>query len=140
MADFAFTVNALRERLIAEFTALPLYWPNGDRDPVRDGAIDGFVFSEARLVSEGAVTLGFDTERLHRDLGEFVVTVYVPTGSRIGAAETHAETIRRAFGPNSVPDVRITRRLIGQGVAVDGPLGRWYALAVVIEYQSDRME
>lgn len=140
MTDFAATVNALRNRLATEFTALPLYWPNGDKDPVTDGATTGFVFSEARLVHEGPVTLGFDGERLHRDLGEFVVTIYVPTGSRIGAVEAHAENVRRSFGVNSVPGLRITRRVIGSGVPVDGPMGRWYAVPVIIEFQSDRME
>lgn len=136
MADFTAAVGALRARLEANFAALPIYWPNDPREP----NVNGFVYCEAYLVDENAVSLGFDGERRHRDLGELVVNVYVPAGTLIGAAESYANTIRNLFSPNSVADVQITSRRIGRGQRVSGGSGGWYAVPVIVEWFSDRIE
>ena len=140
MSDFVAAVNALRSKLDAGFTTLPRYWPNDEREPTLEAAPNGFVLSEVRLQDEKPITIGPDGSRLHRDFGEFVVNVFVPAGSRAGTAETHAQSIRTLFGVNAVSGVRITRRFIGAGSNINGPLGRFWAVPVVIEWFSDRTE
>jgi len=137
MADFVASVAALRSALETGFVALPLYWPNDPRDP--SGEMDGWAYSEARLSAERQVCLGVAGERRHRDFGEFVVTVFAPLGSLSGTAETHAQSIRALF-PSRVGDVVILNKSIGAGRRVEGPNGRWYAVPVIISWQSDRIE
>lgn len=140
MADFNATADALRAHLVAQFTALPIYWPNDDRDPSANSAAkDGWVLGEVRLLDEGPACLGNDGNRLHEDIGEFVVNIFVPVGTRVGTVETHATAIRAAFGVKSVAGVTITRRTIGPGERVDG-VGKWYAVPVIIEFRSYRTE
>lgn len=140
MADFVATLAALRSALEAGFSALPLYWPNDPREPTLEDCPNGFVFSEGRLLDERASTLGPAGARTHRDTGEFLITVFVPAGTLAGAAEGHAEAIRALFKTRSVAGVVTTRRTIGQGQHVNGPLGRFWAVPVVIEYFTDRTE
>lgn len=140
MSDFVATMAALRSHLEVGFTALPLYWPNGDAEPSLASAPNGFVYSEGRVLAEGPVTIGPDGTRTHRDDGDFTVTVYVPAGTLVGAAEGHAQSLRTLFGVNSGSGVRIKSRTIGQGQHVNGPLGRFWAVPVVIMWQSDRIE
>lgn len=140
MSDYAATMAAFRNKLIAGFTALPLYYPNDPRSPIDEGHIDGFVYSEGHVFAEEPASLGFDGERLHRDHGEYIVTVYVPVSSHVGTAEGHAQTIRNLFGPNGVTGVHILGRTIGTGRRIEGPLGRWFAISVVIDFWTDRIE
>lgn len=140
MSDFIAAVNILRARLQSEFTALPLRWPNDNRDASLKSAPDGFVYSEARNTDEGPASIGPDGSRRHRDRGEFAVYVYVPRGTLAGAAEAHAAAIRTAFAVSRVSDVVITRRTIGAGRTVEGPDGRLWCIPVTIEFFSDRLE
>lgn len=142
MADFEISAAALRGKLETGFTALPLYWPNDPRDPIKTGGKDGWVYSELRVIDEGAVSLGADGQRTHRDTGEFEIFVYVPRGTLAGTAEAHAASIRTLYGVNSLigQGVRVTRRTIGRGELVDGPDGRWWAVPVLIEWFADRTE
>lgn len=140
MSNFVAATAALRTALETGFTALPLYWPNGSSDPTLADAPNGFVFSRVRLLDEGAVSIGPNGARTHRDRGEFAVYVYVPAGTLSGAAEAHAEAIRALFGVTSVADVIVTRRTIAEGRDVDGPYGRLWCVPVLVEWFSDRTE
>ena len=140
MSDFVATVDAFRTRLETSFTALPVYWPNDDRDPIATGGAKGWIYAEMEIIDERPVSLGHDGIRRHRDIGVFEVIVYVPRGTRTGLAEQHAETIRNLFKANSVAGCQITSRRIGVGDTVEGPQGRWYAVPVRIEFFTDRTE
>lgn len=139
MTDFTDAVNALRTKL-QEFSTLPLFWPNDQRDPSGSNAKSGFVYSETRLTSEGPVSIGPDGSRTHRDFGEMSVYVYVPRGTKSGTAEAHAQTIRNLFKLNAVAGVRITGRTIGAGAIVSGPNGSWYSVPIFISWFADRIE
>lgn len=142
MGDFTDTADALRAKL-AEFTALPVYWPNGDQ-PSIDAAPAGFVYSEVHGYTGYQMCLGFaDGQRESRDEGELEIWVCVPRGSRAGAAEQYAEQIRALFQPNNVSGVTVNRRTIGRGResgAVNGQSGRVWAVPVVIQWHADRVE
>jgi len=140
VADFEATAAALRNHLIANFTALPLFWPNDDRKPAANGGRDGWVLSEIRLLDERPITIGPDGNRRHRDTGEFAIYVYVPVGSKAGTVEKHAAAIRAAFAHSARTDVIITRRTIGAGEHVNGASGRWWCVPVIVEWYSDRTE
>lgn len=139
MPDFAATTAALRTRL-QTFTDLPLYWPNDDRTPTLEVAPNGFIYSEVRHVDERPISLGPDGERVHRDFGELAIYVYVPRGSKIGTAETHAQTIRNLFKLSAVAGIKCTRRTIGQGAASESDVGRFWSVPVVVEFFTDRTE
>lgn len=140
MADFPTVFGSLRTRLESNFAALPLYWPNDDREPSLDDCPNGFVLSELRVVDEGAVSLGKDGERWHSDTGELAIYVYVPRGTLAGTAEAHAKTIRDLFKMSAVDDVTVTRRVIGAGATVDGGGSKWWAVPIIISWFSDRIE
>ena len=140
MPSYPEAVNALRAALEAGFSALPLRWPNDDRLATLDVAPNGFVYSEARLSSEGPASIGEDGTRTHRDSGEFAIYVYVPRGTLAGTAEAHAEAIRDIFKVRAVSGVVITSRTIGAGATVEGPNGRFWAVPVYINWFSDRIE
>jgi hypothetical protein len=138
--NYVTAVGNIRQALVTGFTALPLFWPNDDREPTLDVAPAGFIYSEPRLLDEGQRTLGPVGHRTHRDVGEMAIYVYVPQGTKAGAAEGHAEAIRALFGTTAVPGVIVTRRYIGAGAHVNGPTGRFWAVPVIIEWWSDRTE
>lgn len=140
MSDFVTTAAAFRSHLEDNFTALPVYWPNDDRDPIASGGAKGWVYAELYVVDERPVSLGYDGTRRHRDTCIFDVFVYMPRGSRTGLAEQHAQTIRNLFKSNSIPGAPITSRRIGLGETVEGPQGRWYAVPIRIEFFTDRTE
>ncbi len=140
MADFTTYTAALRARLIAEFTALPLYWPNDDRTPTLEAAPNGFVYSEIEVRDEEPASLGPNGQRSHRDYGEFRIYVYVPRGSLAGTAEGYAEQIRAAFKVPDVPDVVFTRRTIGAGQASENDVGRFWAVPVILQFYANRTE
>lgn len=139
MANYVATMNALRGKL-AEFTALPLYWPNDSRAPSPADAPLGFVFSEGRILDETPITLGPNGARFHRDYGEFMVYVYVPRKSKIGQAETWAQQIRELFGLTAIDGIHITSRVIEAGDLVDSSFGQYYAIPIRIEFNTDRLE
>lgn len=133
-------VNALRAHLDAS-TTLPCYWPNSPTNPADDTAAQtGWVFSEAFLQDERPVSLGPSGSRAHRDYGEFAIYVYVPLGSKIGTAETTVEGIRAAFGMTTIPGLVIDKKTIQRGEEVTGPNGRWYAVPLILEWWTDRVE
>lgn len=139
MADFVDTANTLRTKL-KEFTALPIFWENGDVQPNPQSCPDGYVYAEVDMYSSQSIALG-NTE--FRDVGEFVVSVHVPRGSRAGAAEQYAQDIRALFQPSALGDVRIEDRKIAKGRgagAVNGPLGATWCVPVIIEWYADRKE
>lgn len=140
MSNFVAAANALRAALQAGFTTLPLFWPNDPRDPTLDIAPNGFVYSEARVLTEGPVTLGQTGTRTHRDVGELAIYVYVPQGKLIGTAEGYAEAIRALFGVTAISGVIVTSRTIGQGQLVSGPNGRAWSIPIIIQWFSDRTE
>jgi len=140
VADYVATLAALRTALATGFTALPLYWPNDDREPDLTAAPNGFVYSEPRLLDEAQKTIGPAGTRVHRDVGEMAIYVYVPHKTRAGTAEAHAQAIRALFGTTAIPGVVVTRRTIGQGENVNGPTGRFWAVPLVVEWWTDRTE
>jgi hypothetical protein len=140
VADFEASAEALRNRLIAGFTDLPIYWPNDPRDPADNPAAKGgWVLSEIRLLDEGPASMGADGNRLHRDDGELAIYVNVPVGSKTGTAEKHAAAIRALFKIKAVAGVTITRRVIGSGERIDG-VGRWWSVPLIIEWNAYRVE
>ena len=142
MPDYKATADALREKL-AEFSSLPLYWPNGEAEPAIADAPDGYVYSEVRGQTGRQFSLGLDGGREWRDEGEFEIWVCVPRGSRAGRAEQYAEQIRALFQPTNIPGVIVQRRTIGRGResgALNGTNGRVWAVPVVIDWYADRTE
>lgn len=142
MSNFVDAADALRARLASGFTALPLFFANDDRTPDLKTAPNGFVYVHVHLQDERQLTLGPEGAREHRDFGELSAYVYVPRGSRIGAAEQHAQDIRALFKTTAVDGVVVTRRIIGSGENVDGPgkASRAFCVPVHIEFFSDRVE
>jgi hypothetical protein len=142
VSNFVATANTLRQTLATGFTALPIYWPNDDREPTLKDAPNGFVTSHIRLNDEQQISLGLEGERLHRDFGELSVFVYVPRGSRVGTAEQYAENIRALFKTTNIPEIVVTSRKIGAGESVEGPgaKSRAYCVPLYIEFWTDRTE
>ena len=146
MSDIVATQDALfavLESNRAAFGNLPVYYPNDDRDtPTLAVAKKGFVVARVNVQDEGAISLGPDGARFHRDQGELAVYIYVPRGSRSGDAMAHAQAIRQLFKTNAVQGVTIERRVIGRGDEVEGPKGasRAYCVPVFVEWFTDRLE
>ena len=142
MADFKATAAALRSKL-QEFTALPLFWPNGNAEPSLSAAPAGYVYSEVHGYAGRQISLGLTGQRESRDEGELEIWVCVPRQSGVGTAEGYAEQIRALFQPTNVAGVTIDRRTIGRGResgAVNGPSGRVWAVPIVINWYADRTE
>ena len=142
MADFTDTANALRTKLV-EFTALPLFFENGESEPSIDVAPAGFVYCEVHGFDGRQYSLGLEGGREFRDRGELEIWVCVPRGSRAGQAEQYAEQIRALFQPTALGGVEIGKRTIGRGResgAVNGPNGRVWAVPIVIEWHAARLE
>lgn len=142
MSDYVATVDALLTRLTSGFTALPIYHPNDDRSPTLEKAKNGFVLTQVRINEESQISLGLEGSRLHRDYGEFTAYIYVPSGSRAGAAWQHAEAIRNLFKSDAVQGVNVTSRTIGGGANVEGPKAnsRAFCVPVFVEFFTDRTE
>jgi hypothetical protein len=141
-SDYVATADALRSRLQDNFSALPIYYQNDDREPTLENAPDGFVVAHVNLSDERQISLGLEGNRLHRDFGELSVYVYVPRNTRVGAAETYAEQIRALFKTTSVANVVVTRRTIGRGGEVSRNDGqsRAYCVPLFVEFFADRLE
>lgn len=142
MSDYVATADALRTRLQDNFTALPIYYSNDDREPTLADAPQGFVMAHVNLSDERQISLGLEGDRLHRDFGELAVYVYVPRNSRVGQAEEYAEQIRALFKTTAVQNVTVTRRVIGRGADVSNRDGqsRAYCIPVFVEFFADRLE
>lgn len=137
MSDLTTTYNALRAKL-AEFTTLPLYWPNDDRTPTPEAAPNGYVYSEIGLQDERRAELGAGSTR--RDFGEMEIWVLVPRGSKAGTAEAYAQQIRALFGEVNVSGVVITRKVVENGRMIATNMGRNYCVPIRISFWADRLE
>lgn len=139
MSDIAATFAALRNKL-AEFTALPLYWPNDDRTPSLDSvtAPAGYVYSEIRVQDEEQIELGATGTR--RDHGEMLIYVNVPRGTRTGGAEAYAEQIRALFTPANITGVTVLSKTVDFGSPVESDKGRLWSVPIRIEWFADRVE
>lgn len=142
MSDYVATADALRTRLQDNFTGLPIFYANDDREPSLKNERDGFVVAHVNVSDERQVSLGLEGGRLHRDYGELAVYIYVPRNSRIGTAEGYAEQIRALFKTTALDGIVVTRRTIGRGADVSNGDGqsRAFCVPVFIEWHSDRME
>ncbi len=140
MSDFDAAAAALRAHLETNFTALPLRWPNDEREATLKDCPNGFVYSEAFAGVSHQIGINGASGIPWRDYGTFSVLVYVPRGTRIGAAEGYAKQIRALFGVGSVPGVIVTSKALGAGQGVDSTLGKFYCVPVTIEWFSDRTE
>jgi len=141
MSEYVATLDALRTRLQDNFTGLPIFYGNDDREPTLKDNPAGFVLATGYVSDERQISLGLEGARLHRDFGELSVYVYVPRNTRVGAAEAHAEQIRALFKTTAISGVTVTRRTIGRGDAVEGPgQSRAYCVPVFVEFFADRLE
>ena len=84
MADFKATAAALRSKL-QEFTALPLFWPNGNAEPSLSAAPAGYVYSEVHGYAGRQISLGLTGQRESRDEGVTIDRRTIGRGRESGA-------------------------------------------------------
>ena len=134
--DFDEIFAAVRTLIEGGFTALPIRYPNDDRDP----DVNGFVYVEIAVIDEKPVSLGPIGEQWRRDYHELRVYVNVPRGTLIGTAEAHAKQIRSLFGVESVAGAKVTSKTVGVGAGVDSSLGQFWSVPLTIRLFADRKE
>jgi hypothetical protein len=121
MPTVAAVQSAIRTRLEANFTALPLRWQN-EHAPLPDDPT-GFVHVEIDLRLPNFVAFGGGRgQNLQRVFGEINAHVLMPAGTGLAIGLQHAESICAVFRGLRVDDISYDAAspLPGTGTVTDG--------------------
>ncbi len=128
---FKATVDTIRSRMDANFTALRVVYENTEYDPVPGTA---FVYFEVQGGQGIQATLGSVGSRIFRKVGLIQAHVYVPAGRGDGVARTHADSIGAIFQGVEFSEILGRAASVGAGEKADGSFWR---VTVSIPFQFD---
>lgn len=133
--------DAVRAHIAANFVALPISFGNDDFEPETHGGENGWAYVTLGVTGRKQVSMCALGHRTYRSAAQCHAWVYVPRGSRVGAAEAHAAAIQALFAdehftPTALRFVNVT---MGDGVP-DGTDGRWWGVPVFASFTFDTLQ
>lgn len=141
MTTAAEAYDALRQRLTAGLTALPLKWPNENNQLPDEPA--AFVYSVFTTAPQDLIAFGGGQGRNEfRTWATFECFVFVPVGSGLSAALQHAETIAALFRGQRFSNLSCYGATVDPEAIVRGPAdwsGNYAACAAVIDLHFDQV-
>lgn len=139
---FEAAAQAIKDRLLANWSATPVQLPNesmlrssgGDVEAPDDApwvalAIDGDAGE--------ALSIGDPGANLHREFGMIWLHVFTPRGTGDATARAHAAALRALFESKDFSGVSTDAATPPRGEDIENETGKWHRLSIAVPFDCD---
>jgi hypothetical protein len=130
--------DAVKDRIIANWTATPIHWANTRYNPAAGGVQTPWI--RPRVVDQGAEQVGIGPTGFNRLIGDVHCSIFVPAGTGDDEAKQYADSFRDLFKRGYILSTASRPMIFGTPEVADAIEDEdWYQVPVVCPFTFDEV-